>query len=423
MAGIGVATPKGDGWEYSLDQTTWQTSRAFSTMPGGIAFIVGNAYVVYCRNIPQNTVAQDTIIFGQIDNSTTLARLKETATPTELSQFLLAMLTAAQQDNDPSTRAKLCELNALCDLTQPPTAPPPTFDQFAHFELIPDAVTPPPVAPAPTVDQFAHFELVPDAVTQPPVAPAPTFDQFAHFELIPDAVTPTGPTITQQVFRGAIGFVEGIPGHANIVNLWSDGTETPYTDGGSFSIQTPYPNGITFTNDAPGQTIISVPDGSLSSSVPGVLQYALSDGRHMEEDITFIDTGSAPAPSIARMSVYLPQGWHDATGGNVSENIVLLVYVANGNGSTPVQARFPGSRNDASFGAMQPIDYSNNPAPNVLPPGYTHYTQFNDEVFTGSLKTFQAKLTSVANSTVEASYLSSASTPDHTTSQIYPATN
>jgi hypothetical protein len=60
---IRIDTPVGDGWDYSLDNITWQDSAKFLTKPDGTDFVVGTLYTVRCRN---GSIIRDvTIIFGE----------------------------------------------------------------------------------------------------------------------------------------------------------------------------------------------------------------------------------------------------------------------------------------------------------------------------------------------------------------------
>ena len=135
MAGIRVNTPKGAGWQYSLDQQTWQSSRVFLTQPGGLSFVADTEYIVYCRNLTQKAQAIAKIVFGQDTSDVSLTSLSKGATAAQRSAFLLSLLSAA----DGPTRAKFCELVSSCGMVTP-TAPEDTFDQFVHYELVAEVV-------------------------------------------------------------------------------------------------------------------------------------------------------------------------------------------------------------------------------------------------------------------------------------------
>lgn len=72
MAGIRVNTPRGPGWEYSLNNLNWQESRVFMNQVDGSAFVVGNTYQVYCRNQIDKLLAVNSIIFGLATSDDTI---------------------------------------------------------------------------------------------------------------------------------------------------------------------------------------------------------------------------------------------------------------------------------------------------------------------------------------------------------------
>lgn len=92
MKGIGIKTPRGPGWEYSLDNMNWQASRIFSAMPDGSSFVPGVTYPIYCRNIAQNVVALASVVFGRPNNLDTLHDVAERGGTTTATVKLLGQL-------------------------------------------------------------------------------------------------------------------------------------------------------------------------------------------------------------------------------------------------------------------------------------------------------------------------------------------
>ncbi|QIP15699.1 discoidin domain-containing protein [Spirosoma aureum] len=81
MPGIRIDTPIGDGWDYSLDSQTWQSSPKFSTKPDGSAFVVGTLYTVHCRHQEQNIIKDVTIIFGEDSSEAIFDTIAKRGTP------------------------------------------------------------------------------------------------------------------------------------------------------------------------------------------------------------------------------------------------------------------------------------------------------------------------------------------------------
>ncbi len=74
MAGIRVRKPIGEGWEYSLDNTSWQTSPLFTTLKG-LPFQPGRVYPVFARNTALGASVQGSIVHGATSNLSTGATL------------------------------------------------------------------------------------------------------------------------------------------------------------------------------------------------------------------------------------------------------------------------------------------------------------------------------------------------------------
>ncbi|GAB4042178.1 hypothetical protein [Spirosoma litoris] len=98
--GIGLATPRGINWEYSLDGQNWQASNIFPNMPDGTPFVKGVAYTILCRNIAQEAVAATTVVFGRATNEDGLDEIvKRSGITTALVKLLGGLFLA----NIPST--------------------------------------------------------------------------------------------------------------------------------------------------------------------------------------------------------------------------------------------------------------------------------------------------------------------------------
>ncbi len=67
MAGIRVRKPIGEGWEYSLDNLSWQTDPVFTTQKG-LPLEAGRIYPVFARNLPLGASVQGSIVHGSPTN-------------------------------------------------------------------------------------------------------------------------------------------------------------------------------------------------------------------------------------------------------------------------------------------------------------------------------------------------------------------
>ncbi|GAB3882750.1 hypothetical protein [Spirosoma agri] len=231
-----------------------------------------------------------------------------------------------------------------------------------------------------------------------------------------------------------VGATENVEGGTDqdysVDAVFNDNSRQPYTDTmGSFSLKQPYPPGVTLTALPNTRARIHTPADSITADVPGTLYFTFANGAVIEFPIVFKNVASQTVPlTIAKVTVFHPTGWHSVlpSSGTVSENLVILVRIEGTNAANAdVRSRYSQSRNDATFGGpMTKLDYSlNNQNGNTLPPGYTHYTFYNDEDFSNTvraLNVFPVKLQAVAGSEVQPHYLPQASAPDYTTVQIYP---
>lgn len=127
MPGIRVDTPRGTGWEYSLDNVAWQPSRIFAAMPDGTAFVVGQAYEVTCRNLLQQKETKAVIVFGEPTNNGfiglqnasegdifTVKIIDGERYLTVISRQALTANILSQIASFPSLRAQFCALMSGC---------------------------------------------------------------------------------------------------------------------------------------------------------------------------------------------------------------------------------------------------------------------------------------------------------------------
>ncbi|MFD2936308.1 hypothetical protein [Spirosoma flavum] len=219
---------------------------------------------------------------------------------------------------------------------------------------------------------------------------------------------------------------EGSSAVAHVIAHYADGSSAQYEGPGVFEYTGNYPPSMSLSYGNTGVALIALGANTISADQTVVLRFTPTGGAPVTGNVLLKNVNNAATNVIDRMTIFHPVGWHTIlpSSHTVSENLVLLVNVNGpGGAALAVQARYTGSRNDSTFGVMQKLDYSQNSGDNPLPAGYSHFTYFNDELFSNSFKTFQAKLPSVANSQVQSTYLANASAPDHTTAQIYPVSN
>ena len=273
MAGIRVDTPKGDGWEYSLNQLSWQTSRKFSTKADGSPFVEGFTYVVYCRNSGLNVSTQESILFGSPSNAGSLPALLALATQAQRREAFLLLWSEVMAD--PTAKATVCADIATCPVSTPP--PPPIFDQIEHFEFIPDDVT----IPAPIFDQIEHFEFIPDNAGDPgtPPTPSPVQQRLDGNFVIYEPATGTE------------------TGNYHITNRFADDSETAYTGAGTYSLDAGYPNGVVLTNGSNATASIAVPTGCVSADVQMTLRFTFPDNRQITLQVTIVNQNPVIDPT------------------------------------------------------------------------------------------------------------------------------
>ncbi|GAB3881330.1 discoidin domain-containing protein [Spirosoma agri] len=229
-----------------------------------------------------------------------------------------------------------------------------------------------------------------------------------------------------------VGPTEAVEGGSDpeysIDAVYTNGSRQNYIDSqGAYGLFEPYPPGVDLIALADSRTKIHTPINSITADVPGKIFFTFGNGAVIEKAIVFKNVANQTTPlSIAKVTVFHPTGWHSIlpSSGTVSENLVILVRIEGTNAANAdVRSRYLQSRNDATYGVMQKLDYNAQTSWGTLPPGYTHVTFFADEDFsntTRALNIFAVKLQTVANSEVQPHYLPQASTPDHTTVQLYP---
>jgi len=255
--------------------------------------------------------------------------------------------------------------------------------------------------------------------------------------LIRNKVAASSPVTGQLIDN--IRVVEGNQGVVQVYDSHADGSwsEVTQADGSRFELVAPYPNGMSLSWGNTGRALVQTAGNSVTADVDVTVRFIYANGQVVTGTITVqnLDTTTPTNPTtptdpnvlfIDKMAIYYPYAWrNDVRPGHLSENLVLLINVAGTGGKdAKVMAQFAESRNDASFGMVSKLDYSkNNVPPNILPNGYTHFTYFNDEQFSVALRTFRARITSVANSQVQGVYQAPSISPDHTTAQIYPVSN
>ncbi|GAB2571730.1 hypothetical protein [Spirosoma areae] len=277
MAGIRVNTPRGDGWEYSLNQVDWQASRVFTTQPGGAAFVVDTAYLVYCRNIPQNAVAISTIIFGESTNDDTLPNLTKSATLAERRAAFLLMLQAV--DSDPVSKAILCAILRSCpvDPDPDPVIPAPTFDMFIHYIEVPDVVVVVDSIDVEVVDSEWTPVVVVDSIDVEvvdsewePVIVADSID----VEVVDSEWTPIAPTITDSRLdvTPSLTIAEGGTALAKVIQEYSDGSEQQYTGGGTYGFPIPLA-GVGVTTEPNAEGAITVGDDVVNADTELVIRF------------------------------------------------------------------------------------------------------------------------------------------------------
>lgn len=95
MAGIRCDNPIGPGWEYSLDQTSWQISPKFFERSPGVPFVLGTIYTVYCRHQADELTAQQSIPFGEAasDDLISIAKMLSPKLRDSLFNVLLGSLS------------------------------------------------------------------------------------------------------------------------------------------------------------------------------------------------------------------------------------------------------------------------------------------------------------------------------------------
>ncbi|MCX6216494.1 hypothetical protein [Spirosoma sp.] len=149
---IRIDKPVGSDWQYSLDQANWQISNVFDKAAGGVDFIVGNVYLVYCRNQVQNAFSQDAIIFGDKNNQTpTLDQVAKTGSAAHMgiTDALVKLLGGLFLGNIPTTTENFPQLVLDADgkvwkregsVVTPPPVRSNAFRNFQHYEFVPKVV-------------------------------------------------------------------------------------------------------------------------------------------------------------------------------------------------------------------------------------------------------------------------------------------
>jgi hypothetical protein len=148
MAGIDVKKLPGTGWEYSLDNVTWQPGNVFATQTDGTDFEDEVPYTVFCRNSKYGAFVTERIYFG-----------RETSLPKDMID-----LDQVLKNRPLTKRTPYFDGGVVATLP-----PEPKGSDFPTIVIGPDGLfyvrTKAPVYPS-SYDQFQHFLFVPDSAAQ-----------------------------------------------------------------------------------------------------------------------------------------------------------------------------------------------------------------------------------------------------------------